>query len=1090
MQTQKHKDQSLTIRENRPRKVQNRFFTSREWMFTRRNNMSLQPPNLQVDICANHLLRSTVASLGEMEKAGQSTKEYVLVEYEFEYTARDGSFITIKPNERYILLSRTNDNWWHVRKDENTKAFYIPAKYVKELPSKIPSVLDFHPANVDSDIKKDPSFSLMSDKPTDARVQLPSNLNYKKNEYRLSTFGVPMEIHDSVYKRTASESLIALKPIPAEINTSPCPKDTAPQAANQKHLKRYSLEPGFLLGPRGTVDELPSHNLKVKAEYTVGLNTAPCLSPANPVRPQSMGDILSGTRESVSNMHKENQPPSVISRPGRQRASSERTYDETENVYESIPDIMIPKDTPAEKGTATTTPKLVSENPDTAVYVNVPALKQEASWVSPTPHPTKRHLSSETQDWEVHTDQGSGQEFYYNPATGETTWDSPFSDQEEATEDQDQPPPSPTVSPHCSTEWEQHLDETSGQYYFYNPQSGETSWEPPEQEEPSSLHHMEAENQPQSRPPLPEEDYPTFSEEQDGEVSPNLLVEDYSTVKRDRIPRVKLDTDTPEGWSCEIDKDGQMCYTSNCTQEQWIKSKDDHGQTYFYKTDGSKSQWTLPQSPRLNQPRIGNGCGSDANMLMKNWRHTMVPPVSRMGSWDQEDTKFLPTHRRNMSSDFGTEDSSYGNSLETPQPADRISHRRNASDFSAEFELGNPVDFLQPHLNLEKAGILNKTKIVENGKRLRKNWSQSWTVLHGGILTFYKDPKSQQTGTLKQSNQIVPEYTVELRGATIGWASKDKSSKKNVCELKTRNGSEYLVQYDKETIISDWHKVIMETIRKLGPDHPSEDEESVNESFGSEKSPSATDKDEKDKKNRSTRQNLSSTQTDTDPKKVRTKLRKFLQRRPTLQSVREKGYIRDQVFGCHLDTLCERENTTVPVFVEKCIQTVEQRGLDIDGIYRVSGNLAVIQKLRFKVDHEENLDLDDGLWEDIHVITGSLKLFFRELPEPLFPFTHFDNFIAAIKIADHNQKINYMRDLVRSLPRPNHDTMSLLFQHLRKVVEYRDENRMSVQSVAIVFGPTLLKPESETGNIAMHMVFQNQIVECILNDYEHIFQDS
>lgn len=75
------------------------------------------------------------------------------------------------------------------------------------------------------------------------------------------------------------------------------------------------------------------------------------------------------------------------------------------------------------------------------MYVNVPALKQEASWVSPTPHPTKRHLSSETQDWEVHTDQGSGQEFYYNPATGETTWDSPFSDQEEATEDQDQPPP-------------------------------------------------------------------------------------------------------------------------------------------------------------------------------------------------------------------------------------------------------------------------------------------------------------------------------------------------------------------------------------------------------------------------------------------------------------------------------------------------------------------------------------------------------------------------------------------------------------------------------------------------------------------------
>lgn len=45
---------------------------------------------------------------------------------------------------------------------------------------------------------------------------------------------------------------------------------------------------------------------------------------------------------------------------------------------------------------------------------------------------------------------------------------------------------------------------------------------------------------------------------------------------------------------------------------------------------------------------------------------------------------------------------------------------------------------------------------------------------------------------------------------------------------------------------------------------------------------------------------------------------------------------------------------------------------------------------------DERLDLDDGRWEDVHVITGALKLFFRELPEPLFPFSHFHQFIAAI----------------------------------------------------------------------------------------------
>ena len=47
---------------------------------------------------------------------------------------------------------------------------------------------------------------------------------------------------------------------------------------------------------------------------------------------------------------------------------------------------------------------------------------------------------------------------------------------------------------------------------------------------------------------------------------------------------------------------------------------------------------------------------------------------------------------------------------------------------------------------------------------------------------------------------------------------------------------------------------------------------------------------------------------------------------------------------------------------------------------------------------------------------------------------------------------------------------------------------MSVQSTAIVFGPTLLRPQTETGNITVNMVFQNQIVELILNEFEEVFK--
>lgn len=384
--------------------------------------------------------------------------------------------------------------------------------------------------------------------------------------------------------------------------------------------------------------------------------------------------------------------------------------------------------------------------------------------------------------------------------------------------------------------------------------------------------------------------------------------------------------------------------------------------------------------------------------------------------------------------------------------------------------------------------MLHRTKTVDKGKRLRKkHWNASWTVLEGGVLTFFKDSKTSAASGLRQPSKLsTPEYTVELRGASLSWAPKDKSSKKNVLELRSRDGSEYLIQHDSEAIISTWHKAIAEGIEELSADLPQREEgEPSSADFGSSERLGSWK--EEDVRPNAASPSLNPGSQESDLSRVRHKLRKFLQRRPTLQSLREKGYIKDQVFGCALAQLCERERSPVPRFVQQCIRTVEARGLDIDGLYRISGNLATIQKLRYKVDHDERLDLDDGRWEDVHVITGALKLFFRELPEPLFPFSHFHQFIAAIKLQDPAQRSRCVRDLVRTLPAPNHDTLRLLIQHLCRVIEHGEQNRMSVQNVAIVFGPTLLRPEMEEASMPMTMVFQNQVVELILHQCADIF---
>ncbi|XP_034717795.1 rho GTPase-activating protein 12b isoform X5 [Etheostoma cragini] len=478
---------------------------------------------------------------------------------------------------------------------------------------------------------------------------------------------------------------------------------------------------------------------------------------------------------------------------------------------------------------------------------------------------------------------------------------------------------------------------------------------------------------------------------------------------------------SPRGWSEELDEHGHTLYVSEYTQEKWIKHVDEQGRPYYYSADGSRSEWELPKYNM--SPQSGE------------------VPKSRSLERKQQDPIVLTKWRH----------STYVLDL-NDKPS-------------------------------EKCGVLNVTKITENGKKVRKNWTSSWTVLQGSSLLFAKG-QGGSTSWKFGSNQSKPEFTVDLRGGSVDWASKDKSSKKHVIELKTRQGTELLIQSEIDSVINDWYRALTETINTHAWESDEAIEEDMPESPGAEKQDK--EKDHRDsKKNRVMKTSVS--MDSSDQKKTRLKLKKFLTRRPTYQAVRDKGYIKDQVFGCSLSSLCQRENTSVPNFVTMCIDHVENTGLSIDGLYRVSGNLAVIQKLRFAVNHDEKVDLNDGKWEDIHVTTGALKMFFRELPEPLFTYGSFDDFVDAIKCSDYKQRVNSIKDLIKKLPKPNHDTMQGLFQHLRRVIDHGEANRMTTQSVAIVFGPTLLRPETETGNIAVHMVYQNQIVELILLEYESIF---
>ncbi|CAI2176178.1 15309_t:CDS:10, partial [Funneliformis geosporum] len=164
------------------------------------------------------------------------------------------------------------------------------------------------------------------------------------------------------------------------------------------------------------------------------------------------------------------------------------------------------------------------------------------------------------------------------------------------------------------------------------------------------------------------------------------------------------------------------------------------------------------------------------------------------------------------------------------------------------------------------------------------------------------------------------------------------------------------------------------------------------------------------------------------------------------------------IFGVDLAEQMQRDGHDVPLILVKCCEAIEQYGgLQSKGLYRISGVTSHVQRLRMLFDRnadafdfnaEENLDVNN--------ITSVLKLWFRELPDPLFTMDMYQDFINAAKNPDDRRRVLELHDRVNHLPDANYSTLKYLMGHLNQVVKNQEYNKMNVQNLGIVFGPTLL----------------------------------
>ncbi|XP_070774582.1 rho GTPase-activating protein 29-like isoform X1 [Enoplosus armatus] len=235
-----------------------------------------------------------------------------------------------------------------------------------------------------------------------------------------------------------------------------------------------------------------------------------------------------------------------------------------------------------------------------------------------------------------------------------------------------------------------------------------------------------------------------------------------------------------------------------------------------------------------------------------------------------------------------------------------------------------------------------------------------------------------------------------------------------------------------------------------------------------------------------------------------------------IQCGHKKLHGRLHLFGIDFAQAAKNSPDGIPFIIKKCTSEIESRALNIKGIYRVNGAKSRVEKLCQAFENGKDLvELSDL---SPHDISNVLKLYLRQLPEPLIMYRYYNDVIGLAKECQRviveeadkppstqtgekggpsvqlNRVIFKIRDLLRQLPTANYRTLRYLIAHLNRVTEQAEENKMTASNLGIIFGPTLVKPRQTDAEVSLSSLvdypYQALMVELLVRHFQTVFDVS
>ncbi|KAF1375770.1 hypothetical protein PFLUV_G00223630 [Perca fluviatilis] len=200
------------------------------------------------------------------------------------------------------------------------------------------------------------------------------------------------------------------------------------------------------------------------------------------------------------------------------------------------------------------------------------------------------------------------------------------------------------------------------------------------------------------------------------------------------------------------------------------------------------------------------------------------------------------------------------------------------------------------------------------------------------------------------------------------------------------------------------------------------------------------------------------------------------------------------VFGQHLEETMLYEaqcgpQLLVPVLVEQCVCFIREHGLKEEGLFRAPGQNNHVRELQDAFDRGEKPMFDSTT--DVHTVASLLKLYIRELPEPIIPFSKYTQFLSCAQLLTKDKAMGIVElgKQVKSLPQVNYNLLTYICKFLDVVQSHSNENKMSVQNLATVFGPNILRPRVEDPITMMEGSSQVQhLMTVLISEHTRLYQ--